>query len=219
MKHQFHDFHSQNQSRIRRWNLVSKTDCCGQNLHIFSEFDQNKSQASSSSAWCTTRRPTTWWPFSRRTKNCRKGDHWRSCPRGCFPGWYKPASFRRRSTRWGWPGWPWGWPRGDIIRIEWDNPFLVIWYSSRELEAMFSFLVRWYWNWNGDFYGNVCLLEGRRVFYPLGIKHGNGKSHINGRIIYKWGIFHCYVWFLQGNPGYALATCSARGTCFKYMPV
>ena len=177
MKHQFHDFHSQNRSRIRRWNLVSKTDCCGQNLHIFSEFDQNKSQASSSSAWCTTRRPTTWWPFSRRTKNCRKGDHWRSCPRGCFPGWYKPASFRRRrSTRWGWPGWP-------------DHP--------------------------GDFFWGV--------FYPLGIKHGNGKSHINGhltgRIIYKWGIFHCYVWFLQGNPGYALATCSARGTCFKYMPV
>ena len=39
--------------------------------------------------------------------------------------------------------------------------------------------------------------------YPLVIKHGNGKSPINraftGKIVYKQGIFQCYVWLPKGN--------------------
>ena len=39
--------------------------------------------------------------------------------------------------------------------------------------------------------------------YPLVIKHGNGKSPINGgfnrKIIAKWSIFHCHVWLPEGK--------------------
>ena len=37
--------------------------------------------------------------------------------------------------------------------------------------------------------------------YPLVIKHGNGKSSLNGgclrKITDKWSIFHCHVWILR----------------------
>ena len=48
--------------------------------------------------------------------------------------------------------------------------------------------------------------------YPLVIKHGNGKSSINGgfnrKMTEKWFLFHCHVWLPEGS-------LSFRKSCLK----